>query len=216
MLSRQLERDDRHLARKRSALVGDLCRKDAPLNRISIRGAAVATAMASTSILAATGIAAFASDGAAAADTLRSGHRQAGSPLSIYSVERSALEPAPAVRATSKATVQRRATRSTAREGLAPKVLGRMLAADRGWTGRQWDCLEKLWMRESGWKVRAENPSSGAYGIPQSLPASKMAAFGADYRTSARTQIRWGLHYIDQTYDTPCGAWRFFQNNGYY
>lgn len=186
------------------------------MNRISIRGAAVATAMASTSVLAATGIAAFASDGTAAADTLRSGHRQAGAPLSVHHVERSALEPAPAARATSKATVQRRASRATERAGLSPKVLGRMLAADRGWTGRQWDCLDKLWMRESGWKVRAENPSSGAYGIPQSLPARKMAAFGSDYRTSARTQIRWGLHYIDQTYDTPCGAWRFFQSHNYY
>lgn len=176
----------------------------------------MATAIASTSVLAATGIAAFASDGTAAADTLRSGHRQGGVPLSVHSVERSALEPAAADRSTSTSTEQRRASRSAVREGLSPRALGRMLAAGHGWTGRQWECLDKLWTRESGWKVRAENRSSGAYGIPQSLPARKMAAFGADYRTSARTQIRWGLHYIGQTYGTPCGAWRFSESHGYY
>ena len=186
------------------------------MNRISIRGAAVATAMASTSILAATGIAAFAGDGTAAADTLRSGQRQAGAPNDFIHVERSALEPAPAVRATSKPVVHHRASRSSAREGLSPRTLGRLLAADRGWTGAQWDCLDSLWTRESGWKVHAENASSGAYGIPQSLPGRKMAAFGDDWRTSARTQIRWGLHYIANSYGTPCAAWRHSQNYGYY
>lgn len=172
--------------------------------------------MASTSILAATGIAAFASDGTAAADTLRSGHRQAGPPFDYLHVQRSALEAAPAARATSKPVGHRRASRSTMRAGLAPRVLGRLLAADRGWTGEQWSCLDALWTRESGWKVHAENARSGAYGIPQSLPARKMATYGGDYRTSARTQILWGLHYIAVSYGSPCRAWRHSQNYGYY
>ena len=58
----------------------------------------------------------------------------------------------------------------------------------------------------------AENSSSGAYGIPQSLPARKMATFGADYRTNPITQIKWGLWYIEQSYGTPCGAWEFWNN----
>ena len=66
-------------------------------------------------------------------------------------------------------------------------------AAQRGWTGNDWDCLVKLWTRESSWLWYAENASSGAYGIPQSLPADKMAAFGANYRDDAAVQIDWGL-----------------------
>ncbi len=64
-----------------------------------------------------------------------------------------------------------------------------------------------LWNRESNWRWWAENPYSGAYGIPQSLPASKMASVGADYRTNAVTQITWGLIYISNRYGTPCAAW---------
>ena len=85
-----------------------------------------------------------------------------------------------------------------------------MLAA--GYGEDQWACLYNLWMRESGWRVTAGNPTSGAYGIPQSLPASKMAVYGADYMTSARTQIAWGLNYIKGRYGTPCGAWNAFNS----
>jgi hypothetical protein len=79
----------------------------------------------------------------------------------------------------------------------------------------QWGCLYNLWMRESGWVYDAEN-ASGAYGIPQSLPASKMASAGSDYLTDPRTQIIWGLGYIQSTYGTPCDAWDFEEANGYY
>jgi len=89
-----------------------------------------------------------------------------------------------------------------------------MLAA--GYGEDQWPCLYNLWMRESGWKTTAGNVSSGAYGIPQALPASKMAAFGSDYLSNARTQIAWGLSYIKGRYSTPCGAWdSFLQKNWY-
>lgn len=79
-------------------------------------------------------------------------------------------------------------------------------AAQRGWTGNDWDCLVKLWTRESSWLWYAENASSGAYGIPQSLPADKMAAFGANYRDDAAVQIDWGLWYIAQRYGSPSKA----------
>lgn len=87
-------------------------------------------------------------------------------------------------------------------------ALGREMAARKGWAGSQWNCLNALWTRESGWQVTVWNTQgSGAYGIPQSLPASKMASAGPDYMTNPRTQIHWGLGYIAGRYGTPCGAW---------
>lgn len=77
---------------------------------------------------------------------------------------------------------------------------------ERGWSYDQFSCLVKLWERESNWRWNATNKSSGAYGIPQSLPASKMASAGADWRTNPETQIRWGLKYIDGRYGSPCAA----------
>jgi hypothetical protein len=79
----------------------------------------------------------------------------------------------------------------------------------------QFGCLVNMWNRESGWRVTAANPS-GAYGIPQALPGSKMASAGSDWRTSARTQIKWGLGYIKGRYGTPCGAWAYWQQHSSY
>jgi hypothetical protein len=79
----------------------------------------------------------------------------------------------------------------------------------------QYSCLFAMWMRESGWRVTAAN-ASGAYGIPQALPGSKMATAGPNWQTNATTQIKWGLGYIKGRYGTPCGAWAFWQNNGWY
>ncbi|WP_113716744.1 aggregation-promoting factor C-terminal-like domain-containing protein [Arthrobacter dokdonensis] len=81
------------------------------------------------------------------------------------------------------------------------------LLSAKGWGGDQMGCLNRLWTQESSWLTSAENASSGAYGIAQSLPAEKMASTGADYRTNYKTQIRWGLTYIEGRYGTPCGAW---------
>jgi hypothetical protein len=80
----------------------------------------------------------------------------------------------------------------------------------------QWTCLLALWNRESGWLWDAENPTSGAYGIPQALPGDKMASAGADWQTNPATQIEWGLGYISQTYGTPCNAYDFDVANGGY
>lgn len=85
-----------------------------------------------------------------------------------------------------------------------------------GWGSDQLSCLVKLWEKESNWKHTAENPSSGAYGIPQSLPGSKMASAGSDWRTNPATQIKWGLGYISDRYGSPCKAWGHSQAIGWY
>lgn len=85
-----------------------------------------------------------------------------------------------------------------------------------GWEQSEFVCLESLWNMESGWNHRAHNRSSGAYGIPQSLPGHKMQSAGSDWRTNPQTQIRWGLSYIQQRYSTPCGAWNHFQRKRWY
>jgi hypothetical protein len=85
-----------------------------------------------------------------------------------------------------------------------------------GWAPDQMQCLMKLWTKESEWRTTATNPSSGAYGIVQSLPAEKMASSGADYRTNYRTQINWGLGYIEERYGSPCQALNFHYANNWY
>ena len=85
-----------------------------------------------------------------------------------------------------------------------------------GWTENDFNCLVKLWERESNWNPNAHNKSSGAHGIPQSLPASKMASEGDDYYTNGKTQIRWGLKYIKNRYGTPSNAWTHSQQKGWY
>jgi hypothetical protein len=79
----------------------------------------------------------------------------------------------------------------------------------------QFNCLVPLWNQESGWQWNAQN-ASGAYGIPQALPAAKMASAGADWQTNPHTQIIWGLGYIKGTYGSPCNAWAHEQANGWY
>lgn len=98
----------------------------------------------------------------------------------------------------------------------ANRQLGREMAAARGWTGEQWECLNALWTKESNWRHNASNPSSGAHGIPQSLPGSKMASHGADWATNPATQISWGLSYISGRYGTPCAAWSHSTARGWY
>lgn len=85
-----------------------------------------------------------------------------------------------------------------------------------GWSQTDFNCLVSLWNRESGWNPNSYNRSSGAYGIPQALPGSKMASAGADYRTNYKTQINWGLGYIKSRYSTPQRAWYHFQTTGWY
>lgn len=96
------------------------------------------------------------------------------------------------------------------------RAIGLQMVLDRGWNESEFACLDALWTRESNWRVNAANSRSGAYGIPQALPGSKMASAGADWQTNPATQIAWGLGYIANRYDTPCGAWAFFQARNWY
>jgi hypothetical protein len=90
------------------------------------------------------------------------------------------------------------------------------ILGQHGFGADQNSCLLWLWNRESGWRTNAYNASSGAYGIPQSLPGSKMASWGADWRTNYVTQINWGITYIEARYGSPCGAWAHSQSTGWY
>jgi hypothetical protein len=85
-----------------------------------------------------------------------------------------------------------------------------------GWGSNQFSCLNSLWTKESHWNYKARNPRTGAHGIPQALPAVKMEVISTDWRTNPVTQIRWGLHYIDVRYETPCRAWSKFKRSRYY
>lgn len=85
-----------------------------------------------------------------------------------------------------------------------------------GWSTADFNCLVALWNKESKWNPNAYNSSSGAYGIPQALPASKMATAGTDYRTNYKTQINWGLSYISSRYGSPSAAWSHSKSTGWY
>ncbi|SDT25977.1 transglycosylase SLT domain-containing protein [Actinopolymorpha singaporensis] len=112
---------------------------------------------------------------------------------------------------------ERAAAQARARlENGSPKEIAARLVAARGWSDAQYQCLVTMWTRESSWNHHAVNASSGAYGIPQALPGSKMAAYGSDWRDNPTTQIKWGLAYIESRYGTPCGAWSWWQAHNWY
>jgi phage-related protein len=96
------------------------------------------------------------------------------------------------------------------------KDTARQMLGEYGWSQKQWPPLNKLWQKESGWRWNAKNPSSGAYGIPQALPASKMKSAGTDWRTNPATQIKWGLKYIKGRYGSPAKAWAHSQRTNWY
>ena len=96
------------------------------------------------------------------------------------------------------------------------KAAAKSMLPAYGWNDAQYQCLEIMWTRESNWNYAAENPSSGAYGIPQSLPANKMASVASDWHDNAVTQITWGLGYIKERYGSPCQAWAWWQQNNWY
>jgi hypothetical protein len=98
----------------------------------------------------------------------------------------------------------------------SPEQIAQAMLGSFGWSSSQFSCLDPLWAHESGWSVSAYNAGSGAYGIPQALPGSRMASAGPDWQTNAATQIRWGLEYIKGTYGSPCAAWDHEQATGWY
>ena len=104
-----------------------------------------------------------------------------------------------------------------ARKPLGAKRFAKeMMATEYGWGEGQYKCLNRLWTKESNWNYQARNPRSGAHGIAQALPASKMEKVGTDWRTNPITQIQWGLLYVSERYDTPCAAWNKFRRSNFY
>ena len=104
-----------------------------------------------------------------------------------------------------------------AREPQGAKQVAKALIAEKyQWGEEQYSCLNKLWTKESHWNYKARNKVSGAHGIAQALPATKMEIVGTDWRTNPVTQITWGLKYISERYDTPCKAWSKFKRSRWY
>jgi hypothetical protein len=108
------------------------------------------------------------------------------------------------------------AAASVAAASGSPRQIAQAMLSSFGWSSSQFSCLDPLWEHESSWSVTAANPGSGAFGIPQALPGSRMASAGPDWQTSAATQVRWGLQYIKDTYGSPCAAWSHEQATGWY
>lgn len=138
----------------------------------------------------------------------------------LYAERRAAaLRAAHKARLARLAEQRRRAAASRRERRLAltgsPQGIAHALVLRHGWSESQWGCLDQLWTRESNWRVSAQN-SSGAYGIPQALPAYKMSMMGSDWRTNPITQIRWGIWYIADMYGSPCTALSHSYNYNYY
>ena len=119
-------------------------------------------------------------------------------------------------KAQTEAAARRRRASSTKSKGEYQNYAYNLVINTYGWSEYDFECLVWLWDRESKWNPNAHNKSSGAHGIPQALPASKMASEGADYYTNGYTQIRWGLKYIKRRYGSPSNAWAHFQNKHWY
>lgn len=181
--------------------------------RISTRGVAVATSVvvASTGLTAAVHAVAAQPDPRAATTVSRAGKQ----PTEAADRHRAAR----IARAARAGRARERASRGSPRTvaaGGARGIAASIAARRYGWGADQIACLDSLWEQESGWDVHARNRTSGAYGIPQALPGSKMGASGEDWRDDATTQVQWGLGYIDATYGSPCGALGSFRSAGWY
>ncbi|MFE0625582.1 transglycosylase SLT domain-containing protein [Streptomyces sp. NPDC058864] len=222
------------------------------MSRISVRGFAVASATAVTTVGAVVGVASG-SEGAvqpvAAADAttvladIPAGQQvqqasltqqvQAQSDAADASAKKAAEESArkqaakdasARKKAEEKAEAERKAkeaSRAAQRAALVVKAsytVAEVQAMAQGIVGdaSQYQCFSNIVTRESGWNYTATNASSGAYGLVQALPGSKMASAGADWRTNPGTQIKWGLNYMNSRYGSPCGAWSFWQANHWY
>ena len=160
----------------------------------------------------------------AAAARAAAARRAAAAQRAAAAAAAAAVRSAAAARATRQQVLLAGLQRDTAQSAAAiqaavptgtPQEIARRLLDADGRAG-QFPCLDALWERESGWNVYAENPSSGAYGIPQALYASEMSSAGPDWRSNAETQIKWGLSYIATRYGSPCAAWDHEVAAGWY
>lgn len=118
--------------------------------------------------------------------------------------------------AAAAAAAEAAAAQAAANTPAGAKATAASLASSQyGWGAAQFQCLNSLWTKESGWDYQAYNPS-GATGIPQALPGSKMATIASDWQSNATTQVTWGLQYIKDAYGTPCAAWSHSQATNFY
>jgi hypothetical protein len=179
----------------------------------------------SDSSLAAMTVSGVTQDSADTADTAASASASSASAapvrrdvsISRSSDRRAAADPAKVAALTTATGTQVQAIARTvdAADG-DPKAIASALLGDYGWDSSQMSCLDSLWTRESNWNPAATNASSGAHGIPQALPGSKMASAGPDWETNPVTQIKWGLGYIQGRYGSPCNAWGHSESHGWY
>ena len=227
------------------------------MNRISVRGVAVASATAVTAVGAVVGVAhgstqpaAQATDvagsstlladipsGAVAQTTadnisLQATAQQADATAAAQKAAAEAARTAAAHAATAKADAEKAAAaakaaaekKKAADEAASSETLAKYyapgtvqaLAESIIGNATQFSCFSDIVSRESGWNYTATNAASGAYGLVQALPGSKMASAGADWRTNPATQIKWGLSYMESRYGSPCGAWSFWQAHSWY
>ncbi|MGW7520807.1 aggregation-promoting factor C-terminal-like domain-containing protein [Streptomyces sp. NPDC054796] len=235
------------------------------MTRISVRGFAVASATAVTTVGAVVGVASGSQQGqtandveATAADATLLADIPAGQQTQVQTASltqqadtassaaqaeaKKSAEEAARKKAAKDAAAKRAAAEKAAAEKLAKEREKKQEAASRSAErdagdfaqqssysisevksmaqqivgGGQFQCFSEIVERESGWNYKATNASSGAYGLVQALPGSKMASAGADWRTNPATQIKWGLNYMNDRYGSPCGAWDFWQANNWY
>ncbi|HEY1669661.1 MAG TPA: lytic transglycosylase domain-containing protein [Trebonia sp.] len=147
--------------------------------------------------------------------SLQAGRQQQVAAEKAAAAKAAAAKAAAAKKAAAQRAQSARQAAATTPSGSPQQIAERMLS-QFGWSSSQFSCLQPLWEHESGWSVTAENPTSGAYGIPQSLPGAQMASAGADWQSNAATQIRWGLTYIHGRYGSPCGAWAHEESDNWY
>ncbi|GAB2802762.1 aggregation-promoting factor C-terminal-like domain-containing protein [Streptomyces daliensis] len=235
------------------------------MTRISVRGFAVASATAVTTVGAVVGVASGSQQGqtandveATAADATLLADIPAGQQTQVQTASltqqadtassaaqaeaKKSAEEAARKKAAKDAAAKRAAAEKAAAEKLAKEREKKQEAASRSSErdagdfapqssysisevksmaqqivgGGQFQCFSEIVERESGWNYKATNASSGAYGLVQALPGSKMSSAGADWRTNPATQIKWGLNYMNDRYGSPCGAWDFWQANNWY
>lgn len=220
------------------------------VSRISVRGFAVVSATAVTTVGAVVGVAAGETPRTAAAQPVDAttvlADIPAGAEVQQASLTQQVQAQTDAADATARKTVEETARKAAAKAAAAKKkaaddaakaakaaaakkkaldapvqasyTVAEVQAMAEAIIGdeTQFQCFSNIVTRESGWRYTATNASSGAYGLMQALPGSKMVSAGADWRTNPKTQIKWGLNYMNSRYDSPCGAWSFWQANHWY
>ncbi|MBF4992809.1 hypothetical protein ITX31_01615 [Arthrobacter gandavensis] len=130
--------------------------------------------------------------------------------------EKAAAEKAAAEQAAAEEAARIAAASVPVDDPAGAKAYAASVLSSHGWDASQMTCLDTLWNKESEWLTSATNASSGAYGIPQALPGTKLATAGGDWQTNYRTQVNWGLTYIESRYGTPCSALNFHYANNWY